>query len=313
MSIPKYDEITLPLLKIMADGKARAKNDLPHLVADVFNLTPEERASRLPSGQSTYLKNRSGWANFHLRKAGLLELAGPSNLRITDAGQKFLATNPPKITRAVLMQFEPFRTYIEQLNRERAEASTVGKDEPDALPAVASDEEGTPDELIDSNYLLLRSQLASELLQRIKQAPPDFFERLVIKLLMAMGYGDYRPDAGRATGRSGDGGIDGIIEQDRLGLDSIYVQAKRWENSVGEPELRNFVGALDQVRGRKGVFITTSEFTEKARNYSKNASSKISLIDGKKLAELMIDHNIGVSLDRTLEIKKIDNDYFTEE
>lgn len=316
MAIPKYDEITLPLLKIMADGKVRAKNDLHPLIADAFNLTPEERTARLPSGQSTYLKNRTGWADFHLRKAGLLDLVNTSDLRITEAGQKFLATNPPPITRAVLMQFEPFRTYIEQLKKDRAKAA-IDTGEP-SLPrdgvSSSEDGEGTPQEIIDENHRLLRAQLASELLQSVKQASPAFFEQLVVDLLLAMGYGGSRAEAGRATKLSGDGGIDGVIDEDRLGLDAIYLQAKRWEGSVGEPQLRDFVGALHAKGANKGVFLTTGDFSDPAQRYvEKITNFKIKLIDGKKLTELMIDFNIGVSRAHTYEIKKIDSDYFTEE
>lgn len=314
MAIPKYDEITLPLLKILSDGKEYSRNELPALIGDYFKLTDEERAAKLPSGQTTYLKNRTGWAGFHLRKAGLVEYSQAATMRITDAGQKFLTTKPPKITRAVLMQFEAFRTYIEQLNKERAKSAASGGDETAALPSRASsDDEGTPEEVIDESHRLLRSQLASELLQRVKQASPAFFEQLVVDLLLKMGYGGSRAEAGRATKLTGDGGIDGVIDEDRLGLDAIYVQAKRWESPVGEPQLRDFVGALHAHRARKGVFMTTSEFSEPARRYVEKVDFKISLIDGTKLTDLMIDFGIGVSLAHTYEIKKVDSDYFAEE
>ena len=313
MAIPKYDDITLPLLKILSDGKDHIKNDLPPLVADHFNLTEEERSLKLPSGQSTYIKNRTGWAGFHLKKAGLVESPREATLRITDAGMKFLATNPPKITRPVLMQFEPFKTYIDQLNKDRKAAASEGVEAATASTGSSVEDEGTPEEVIYDSYRLLRSQLASELLQRVKQAPPAFFEQLVVDLLLKMGYGGSRADAGRATKLSGDGGIDGVIDEDRLGLDAIYVQAKRWEGSVGEPQLRDFVGALHAHRARKGVFMTTSEFSEPARKYVEKVDFKISLIDGTKLTDLMIDFGIGVSLAHTYEIKKVDSDYFAEE
>lgn len=311
MAIPKYDEITLPLLHLLSNGKEYHRSELPVLVGDHFKLAEEERNRKLPSGQSTYLKNRTGWAGFYLRKAGLAEFCGEATLRITDAGRKFLETNPPKITRAVLMQFEPFSSYIQQIRKLKTDGGAEG--EKTSSKQEMDEDEATPEEIIDNSYTLLRAQLAAELLQRIKKATPTFFEELVVDLLLKMGYGGSRAEAGRATKPTGDNGIDGVIDEDRLGLDAIYVQAKRWENSVGEPQLRDFVGALHAHRARKGVFMTTSEFTEPARLYVEKVDFKISLIDGRKLTELMIDFGVGVSLAHTYEIKKVDNDYFAEE
>ncbi|MGB8355604.1 MAG: restriction endonuclease [Chthoniobacteraceae bacterium] len=317
MPIPKYDEITLPLLKIMSDGRDYSRRELPEFVGEYFKLTDEEKTAKLPSGQTTYLKNRTGWAAFHLRKAGLIDFAsvafeGLSNSRITKSGLDFLKTNPPKVTRTVLMQFEPFKAYIQQLKR----LKSTGEEAPGADKHTEKDlaeDETTPEETIDNSYTLLRAQLASELLQKVKAATPTFFEQLVVDLLLKMGYGGYRPEAGRATKPTGDNGIDGIIDEDRLGLDSVYVQAKRWESSVGEPQLRDFVGALHAHRARKGVFMTTSDFSDPARRYVEKVDFKISLIDGRKLTELMIDFGVGVSVVHSYEIKKVDNDYFTEE
>lgn len=311
MAIPKYDDITLPLLRLLADGHEHHQRELAPRIADEFNLTQEEREAKLPSHQSTYLRNRTGWAGFHLRKAGLAELPRVATLRITDEGKRFLRSNPPQITRTVLMQFEPFRAYMQQFK----EQIKHGVDSGASLSTAKGEEEDarTPEELIANSYALLRAQLASDLLLRVKAGTPTFFEQLVVDLLIKMGYGGSREDAGRATKPTGDNGIDGVIDEDRLGLDAIYVQAKKWENTVGEPELRDFVGALHAHQARKGVFMTTSDFSEPARRYVEKVTFKISLVNGQKLAELMIDFGVGVSLAHNYEIKKMDHDYFADE
>lgn len=305
MAIPKYDEMTLPLLKLLADGKEHPQRELAERLADHFNLTEEERSAMLPKVKATYLRHRLGWAGFHLRKAELAKSPSAGTLQITPAGISFLGTNPQqKLTRAVLMQFEPFHTYIGQLRKRTDAEDEASKD--------SSDEETTPDERIEQADRELKASLSSELLEQMGKMDPFRFEQLVIDLLFAMGYGGSREEAARITKKTGDGGIDGIINEDRLGLDVIYVQAKRWQSNVGTTEIRNFIGSLAENHANKGVFITTSDFIPSARETAKKVAQKVILIDGQRLAELMIEHDIGVTTTRTIALKRIDSDYFSE-
>ena len=302
MPIPDFQSIMLPLLKFAGDGQEHSLRETIEALANEFNLTEEERSELLPSGQQAIFDNRVGWARTYLKEARMLEKTRRGYYRITERGQETLRQNPSDINKAFLMQFPEF---VEFLKRTR-----IGSDE-------AEDERGnetqTPEEAIETAYQKLRQELAIEILQMIKDRPPAFFERLVIDLLVKMGYGGTRKDAGEAIGRSGDGGIDGIIKADRLGLDVVYVQAKRWESVVGRPEIQKFAGALQGQRARKGIFITTSNFSQEARDYADRIDSKIVLIDGDRLAQLMIDHNVGVASMASYELKRIDSDYFTEE
>jgi restriction system protein len=257
----------------------------------------------LPSGQQTVFDNRVGWARTHLKKAVLLEYPKRGFFQITERGRDLLTQNPTKINIKFLNQFPE---HIEFLNSK--------KDNDKSEPEIIETSETTPQESIEFGYQKIRKELELELLNRVKSCSPDFFERLVVDLLVKMGYGGSRRDAGRAIGKSGDGGIDGIIKEDKLGLDIVYVQAKRWDNTVvGRPEIQKFVGALHGQRARKGVFITTSRFSQEAREYVSIIDSKIVLIDGEELAQLMIDNHVGVSTVSIYEIKKIDSDYFIDE
>lgn len=293
----------LPLLRMLADGAEHSQRDLAEAIADHFKLTAEERAEMLPKVRATYLRHRLGWAGFSLRRAGLAENPRAGTLRITEEGRKFLASNPTHLRAADLKQFPTYAAFLQETKRT---SETETPSTPEVLPSETSEE------VIESSYAVLRAQLASELLLRVRKASPTFFEQLVVDFLLKMGYGGSRAEAGRATRPTSDGGVDGVIDEDRLGLDAVFVQAKRWENSVGEPQLRDFVGALHAHRARKGVFMTTSTFSDSARRYLEKVDFKISLIDGRKLAELMIDFGVGVSLAHTYELKKIDNDYFEE-
>ena len=295
MTIPDFQAIMLPLLEYASDGK--------EYLADVFNLSDEERKELLPSGQQTVFDNRVGWARTHLKKAVLLEYPKRGFFQITERGKDLLIQNPTKINIKFLNQFPE---HIEFLNSK--------KDNDKSEPEIIEISETTPQESIEFGYQKIRKELELELLNRVKSCSPDFFERLVVDLLVKMGYGGSRRDAGRAIGKSGDGGIDGIIKEDKLGLDIVYIQAKRWDNTVvGRPEIQKFVGALHGQRARKGVFITTSRFSQEAREYVSIIDSKIVLIDGQELAQLMIDNHVGVSTVSIYEIKKIDSDYFTDE
>ena len=303
MTIPDFQAIMLPLLQYASDGKEHSLRDAITFLADVFNLSDDERKELLSSGQQAVFDNRVGWARTYLKKAGLFISPKRGFFQITDKGKEILSQNPSEINLKFLNQFPEF-----------IEFKTTKKDNDKSEPEIIETSETTPQESIEFGYQKIRKELELELLNRVKSCSPDFFERLVVDLLVKMGYGGSRRDAGRAIGKSGDGGIDGIIKEDKLGLDIVYVQAKRWDNTVvGRPEIQKFVGALHGQRARKGVFITTSRFSQEAREYVSIIDSKIVLIDGEELAQLMIDNHVGVSTVSIYEIKKIDSDYFTDE
>jgi len=303
MAIPDYQTVMLPLLRFLRDGKEHKLGEVADSLADEFNLSAEERKQLLGSGRQTIIRNRAGWARTYLKKAGLISSTRRGYFCITERGQAVLASKPEHIDVKYLEQFPEFMAF-RKLRHERPDK--------DALPLTVSSD-ATPEEALDSAYDRIRLDLEAELLDQVKSASPLFFERLVVELLVRMGYGGTLRDAGQAVGKSGDGGIDGIIKEDRLGLDVIYIQAKRWDSTVGRPEIQKFAGALQGHRASKGVFITTSSFTSDALEFASRIDSKIVLIDGEALAKYMIDHNVGVSVSRSYEIKKIDYDYFSEE
>lgn len=292
----------LPLLSFAGDQQEHSLRETIDTLGDEFSLNESERHELLPSGRQATFDNRVGWARTYLKKAGLVESTRHGYYQITDRGIKVLTDKPDAINAKFLKQFPEFREFQ---NDSRKTDSTD-----------ASDQEGskqTPEEVLEQAVQQLNNNLAIELVQTIKESSPAFFETLVIDLLVAMGYGGTRKDAGQTIGRSGDGGIDGIIKEDRLGLDVIYVQAKRWENSVARPEIQKFAGALQGMRAKKGVFITTSSFSSGARDYVSRIDSKIILIDGHQLAAFMIEHDVGVSPAASYIVKRIDIDYFADE
>jgi restriction system protein len=301
MAIPDYQSCMLPLLKFYADGQEHTFREAVEALAREFKLTDQERREMLPSGQQEVFDNRVGWARTYMKKAGLIESPKRGVHRITQRGLDVLKTNPDRIDVSFLDQFQEFKEF-------RALRHT----KPDEEPELDLNNK-TPEESLEGACQKLRSDLAADLLQRLKTCSPTFFERLVVEVIVKMGYGGTRKDAGKAIGKSGDGGIDGIIKEDKLGLDAIYIQAKRWENTVGRPEIQKFVGALTVQRAKKGLFITTSNFSSDAEDYVSRIDAKVVLIDGETLAQLMIDHNVGVSTIGTYEIKKVDSDYFSEE
>ncbi len=303
MALPTYEAIMLPLLRLLADGQEHLTNQNVEALATHFSLTDEERRQLLPSGRQTVFLNRVHWATTYLTKAGLIERTGRGRIRITDRGREVLHHNPPRIDDAFLMQFPEFRDF-----KKRQREPSQPKE-----PASTTVAHLDPEELLESSYQRLRQALAEELLERIKNAPPPFFEKLVIDLLVAMGYGGSYEDAARAVGRTGDDGIDGIIKQDRLGLDFVYVQAKRWNNPVGRPIVQAFAGSLEGQRAHRGVMITTSTFTDDARDYVTRIEKRIVLIDGNELAHLMIDYGVGVTDVQSYHVKRIDAGYFGEE
>jgi restriction system protein len=304
MAIPDYQTVMLPLLRFLGDGKEHALGEAVEAISDQFRLSPEERQQLLPSGASTVIGNRVGWARTYLKKAGLLESPRRGAFRLTDRGHEVLKGKPDKVDVKFLERFPEFLAFRAERHDRPASNGAAGAD---------VSEDVTPEEALETAYQRMRATLEAEVLERVKSASPAFFERLVVELLVAMGYGGSLRDAGQAVGRSGDGGIDGIIKEDRLGLDALYIQAKRWEGPVSRPEIQKFAGALQGHRARKGVFITTSSFTKDANEFVRVIDSKIVLIDGETLARLMIDHSVGVSAVRTYDLKRIDSDYFTEE
>lgn len=303
MTIPDYQSIMLPLLKFAGDNQEHTIREAIEHIADTFSLTEQDRKEVLPSGSQYIIDNRVGWARTYLKKAGLLESPKRSYFKITPLGLDILKKNPSEINVKFLEQFPLF---IEFRNTKKE------KDENEEHE-VETGSTQTPQELLEYGYQKIKKDLSQELLGYVKQSSPRFFERLVVELLLSMGYGGSRKDAGQAVGQSGDGGIDGIIKEDKLGLDVIYLQAKRWENVVGSKEIRNFVGSLVGQKANKGVFITTSGFTKDALDYVRTITHKVILIDGDMLTQLMIENNIGVSKVISYDIKKIDTDYFVEE
>lgn len=305
MAIPDYQTLMLPILKLASDQKEHKFSQAVEELADEFSLTQEERSELLPSGSQAVFNNRVGWARSYLKQAGLLKSPKRGYFTISETGLEFLKTNPLNIDSSTLEQFPKFIAFKNR-KRDKSENNDV------AEPATEQEETQTPEDSLASAYSKLRSSLETEILSSVKEASPSFFERLVVDLLVKMGYGGNRKDAGKALGKSGDGGIDGIINEDRLGLDVIYIQAKRWEGTVGRPEIQKFAGALQGQRARKGVFITTSNFTKEAKEYVSMIDVKIILIDGDSLSSLMVDHNVGVSTVGQYEVKKLDSDYFDE-
>lgn len=299
--IPNFQHTMLPLLQALEDQQPHQMSELVPKLSQHFKLTPDDLADRLPSGQRTFY-NRVSWGRTFLKKAGLLDSVGRGILQITDAGLSVLKSNPVDINVKFLQQFDSFKAF-----QHGSTAITATEESPEVS------QEQTPDEILESAYKAIRSELAIQLLEAIKTCSPAFFERMVVELLVKMGYGGSHDDAARAVGKSGDGGIDGIIDEDRLGLDSIYIQAKRWDSVVGRQEIQKFVGALASMTAKKGVFITTSNFTATAKEYIRQVDKKVVLIDGERLAQLMIDYDLGVSTTAAYKIKRLDSDYFTDQ
>jgi len=306
MPIPDYQSLMLPVLKVVSDGEEWKMSDVTDKLGKQFNLTEDELKELLPSGLAFVFYNRVAWARTYLKKAGLLDSFKRGTITITDRGKQILKSNPEQINVKFLKQFPEFVEF-QNLNKEE-----TPKENQTALE-LSTDE--TPEETLENAYQNLRKSLAAELRNKVIEMSPAFFEKLVVELLVKMGYGGSIKDAGKAIGKSGDEGIDGTIKEDKLGLDVIYIQAKRWkiDNIVGRPELHKFVGALAGQGAKKGIFITTSGFTKEALEYNPKNDTKIVLINGQQLAQLMIDYNLGVNLQATFDIKKIDSDYFIEE
>lgn len=294
----------LPLLTFLADGKEHTTKETLNFLADEFQLTDVQRQEMLPNRKQTVFYNRVTWAKAHLKMAALVENLKRGSFRITANGLEVLKQQPSAINLKFLRQIPE---YIETAEGWKNNSTGTG------ITEIETAEVKTPEEILETGYLNIRRTLAQDLLLKIKTCSPLFFENLVVELLVKMGYGGSLKDAGKAIGKSGDEGIDGIIKEDKLGLDVIYVQAKRWEGNVGRPEIQKFVGALAGQGAKKGIFITTSRYTPDAASYVPRNETKIVLIDGDQLAQLMIDYNLGVTTQITYEIKKMDTDYFDAE
>lgn len=302
MSLPDYQTIMLPLLKFAGDGQEHSSREAINFLANEFGLTDDERKELLPSGSQALFDNRVGWATTYIRKAGLIESKRKGIFKITERGKQVLSENLERLDNKYLEQFSEFIEF------------KTPKKKPDIItpPTKILPDDKNPEELLEAAVQELKDGVASELLDTVKGCSPEFFEKLVIDVLIKIGYGGSRKEAGQAVGQAKDGGIDGIIKEDKLGLDIVYIQAKKWENTVGRPEIQKFAGALQGQRARKGIFITTSNFSKEALDYAGNIENKIILIDGQQLAELMIENNVGVSTSASYQIKKIDSDYFIE-
>ncbi len=304
MPIPDFQGLMLPLLRHLGDGRERSNQETLEALAQEFGLSEQEREELLPSGRQPVFTNRVAWAKVHMKAAQLIESPRRGIYKITPRGLEILRRNPQRVDLRLLRSFPEYQEW-------RAATPEAEADKPAASAVVLKDEDTlTPEEHLEYGYQKLREDLASELLRRVKQSSPAFFERLVIDLLVAMGYGGSQRDAARTLGKSGDGGVDGVIKEDRLGLDVIYVQAKRWDGTVGRPEVQKFAGALQGQRAKKGVFITTGEFSKDAENYAASIDSQIILIDGSRLAALMIDYGVGVTHVASYDVRRIDSDYF---
>jgi len=304
MAIPDYQSLMLPLLRLASDKQEHTIREITESLANQFSLTEDERVELLPSGQQQVFDNRAAWAKTYLKKAGLLDSPKRATIVITQRGLDVLKENPPEINVRFLKRFSEFVEF--QTAKREDEVTEIGQ-----VDTV----DQTPEESLELAYQRIRKALAQEVLNKVQKLPAAFFERLVVELLVRMGYGGSIKDAGKAIGRSGDEGIDGTIKEDKLGLDVIYIQAKRWQlgNVVGRPEIQKFVGALAGQGAKKGIFITTSSFTRDALQYMPKNETKIVLIDGEQLAQLMIDYNLGVVPQIAYEVKRLDNDYFGEE
>lgn len=305
MTIPDYQTLMRPVLDALSDGRDRPVAQLRNVVAARFELTEADLRERVPSGQKPLFNDRLSWAVSYLTQAGCLTRVRRGVYRINERGQQLLRENPNRVDVNILEQFPEFQEF-------RARSSTSNSKKPPG--GSDDDDQATPEESLESAFQRLRGTIEAELLQQVKSASPEFFEQLVVQLLVAMGYGGTLKDAGRAIGRSGDGGIDGIIKEDRLGLEVIHIQAKRWDNkTVGRPDVQSFAGSLDGVRAKKGIFITTSGFSADAHAYVDRIDKRIVLIDGDQLVTLMYDFGIGVTPTAAYAVKRVDTDFFGEE
>jgi len=302
MAIPTYEKCMLPLLKFIKDGSEYSSRESVEAISDTFFLSHEERNTLLPSGSQKLISNRVNWAKTYLKKAGLVEAPRRGFVQITSKGLQLIDEGVTELNTAFLKRYDAFNEFYAKSNQVDKETTLSANTESNK----------TPDEQIAAIYTGINNSLADELLHMLMEGTPDFFETVVVHLIVGMGYGGSLVEAGKATQKSNDGGIDGVIKEDRLGLETIYLQAKRWNNPVSRPDIQKFAGALQGQHSRKGIFITTSRFSQGAIDYCKNIESKIILIDGDALTQYMIEYNVGVSTKRVIEIKEVDTEFFSE-
>ena len=307
MAIPDYQKLMLPVLTIAAEGEIRVPV-AAQKIADSLGLTEDEKEEMLPSGKQRILHNRIHWAKFYLSKAGLIDTPKRGLFVASQVGKALLATNPPTLDVETLKDYPAFVEFY---------GATAATGSPNDAPATTASTASfvTPEEQIDAAHSVLTSALKADLLARIMEQTPMFFERVIVDLLVAMGYGGSHENAAMRLGKSGDGGIDGIVDEDRLGLDRIYIQAKRYAShvGVGRPEIQGFVGSLVGLGATKGVFVTTSSFSVPAIEFARGLQQRVILIDGVRLTELMVEFGVGVRVARTVEVKRLDEDFFTDE
>jgi restriction system protein len=303
MPVPDFQALMLPLLQLAADSKEHSLAEARDKLASQFKLSDGDLAELLPSGKQSKFSNRVAWAKAYLQQAGLLVSTRRAHFQISARGNDVLKKPPTQINITFLEQYPEFVAF----RTPKSDAAPLAGE-----VAAGQEEQVSPEEALHAAHLKMQAGLASELLAQVKAASPKFFEQLVLQLLLKMGYGNYREDAGHVTGKSGDEGIDAVINQDPLGLDVLYLQAKKWDGTVGRPELQKFVGALHGKLAKKGVFITTSTFSDDALAYVRHMDPRVIVIDGKRLAELMIAHDVGVSTQRTYQVKRVDSEYFDE-
>lgn len=309
MAIPSHYQLMLPVLQVLGESDILSASECAGPVADRLGLSQEEREERLPSGSAITLVNRIGWSAWYMMQAGLVARPRPGRFVITDEGRRLLGQKPAQIDGKTLAKYPSF---VERVLK-KTPADREDDEEATASESKTTEAVKTPNERIEAAFAELRRTLVSDLLDQLGRIDPFRFEQIVLDLLVAMGYGGSRAEAAQVTQKTGDEGIDGVINEDRLGLDVIYVQAKRWKNNVGRPEIQNFVGALAGKKASKGIFITTSDFHSNAREYATGLHQKVILVDGHRLAELMIEHNIGVSEEQVYRVKRVDSDYFSED
>lgn len=304
MAVPDFQSYMTPILHFLSQHQEQHLNVVREAMTEYFQLTDDDLHEILPSGKQTKHYNRVNWALTYMKQAGLLSSPRRGFYKITPLGQEVVSSNS-HVNTAFLRQFESFVQF------QLASNSSNTTDQRRQIDVQPSDT--TPDELLERGYSELQDTLAAELLDRLKQVSPAFFEQVVIDLLLAMGYGGSQPEAAQRVGQSGDGGIDGIINEDRLGLDVVYIQAKRWESNVGARDIRDFAGGLEERRASKGIFITTSDFTRDASEVVTRIGKRVVLINGTRLAQLMIEFNVGVVPRKTYTVKRMDEDYFSEQ
>jgi restriction system protein len=308
MAIPDYQTLMLPVLRLALQGEAKI-GDIVERLSEEFQLSEDERTELLPSGKQTIIANRTHWAKTYLKQAGLVTSTRRGYFQISDDGRSVLSESPSRIDVDYLLKFPAFVSFRSRTSEDEGSKPLTEKEVPNEKNKEATQ---TPEEIMRARHGQLNSTLGEEMLDRIQSGSPAFFERLIVQLLLSMGFGGTATEAGRAIGRSGDDGVDGVVDQDALGLDRVYIQAKRYkaDSSIGPAAIREFSGSLELHKASKGIFVTTSAFSKAASETTERLGKRIVLIDGQYLSQLMIKYNVGCRTEETLEIKRLDEDFF---